>query len=93
MFTPTARAIVVLAHEAWHLNGIADEGTTHCYALQSAVRIAQRFGLTEGTARRMMRQQFTENAVRGRSSPEYLVSEDCRDGGRLDLNPGEGEFP
>lgn len=92
-FTPAGRAIVVLAHEAWHLNGIADEGTTHCYALQSGVRLGMRLGLTETVARRMMRQQFVENASRGRRAPEYLVSDDCRDGRSLDLRPGDPEFP
>ena len=35
----TGRAIAVLAHEAWHLRGEADEGTTECYALQSGVAL------------------------------------------------------
>ena len=35
----TARAIAVLAHEAWHLRGVGDEGTTECYALQSGVEL------------------------------------------------------
>ena len=88
-----AERAFVLAHEAWHLNGIADEGTTHCYALQSGVRLGMRLGLTESVARRMMRQQFVENASRARRAPEYLVSDDCRDGGALDLRPDDPEFP
>ena len=32
-FSQTARAIAVLAHEAWHLHGETDEGVTNCYAL------------------------------------------------------------
>jgi hypothetical protein len=92
-FSPAARAIAVLAHEAWHLLGVRDEGTTQCYALQSGVELAQRLGVSEDTARRMMRQQFVENAALGRTRAEYLVTEDCRDGGRLDLNPGESRFP
>ena len=89
----TARALAVLAHEAWHLRGVSDEGVTECYALQSGVDIGRRFGLTEGTARQMMRQQLTENALHTRSSPEYLVPPDCRNGGRLDLNPDSPSFP
>ena len=92
-FTPAARAIAVLAHEAWHLRGIGNEATTQCYALQSGVRLGLRLGLTEGVARRMMKQQFAENALRGRSAPDYLVRSDCRDGGRLDLRPADPEFP
>ena len=50
----TGRAIAVLAHEAWHLRGEADEGTTECYALQSGVALGQRLGLSEGTARQLI---------------------------------------
>jgi hypothetical protein len=89
----TARALAVLAHESWHLRGVSDEGTTECYALQSGVTLGRRLGLSEGTARQMMRQQLAENALRGRGAFEYLVPPDCRDGGALDLNREDGRFP
>jgi hypothetical protein len=89
----TGRALAVLAHEAWHLQGVADEGTTECYALQAGVEIGRRLGLPEGTARQLMRQQLAENELRTRGSPEYLVPPDCRDGGRLDLHPQDARFP
>ncbi|HXV56240.1 MAG TPA: hypothetical protein VD704_00095 [Gaiellaceae bacterium] len=89
----TARAIAVLAHEAWHLRGVRDEGETECYALQSGVGVAVRLGLTEDTARRMMRQQLVENAGRGGAGAEYVVPPECRDGGALDLDPEGGRFP
>lgn len=89
----TARALAVLAHEAWHLRGVADEGTTECYALQSGVELGTRLGLSEDTARQMMRQQRAENALRSRGSLEYRVPPDCRDGGRLDLDPDASRFP
>jgi hypothetical protein len=91
-FSQTARAVAVLAHEAWHLRGVRDEGTTECYALQSGVELGQRLGLSRDTARRMMRQQLVENAGRGAAS-EYVVGPDCRNGGRLDLNPQSSDFP
>lgn len=89
----TARALAVLAHEAWHLRGVRDEGTTECYALQSGVEIGRRLGLSESTARQMMRQQLVENALRSGTTSEYLVPPDCRDGGRLDLKPDDARFP
>lgn len=89
----TGRALAVLAHEAWHLRGVSDEGTTECYALQSGVEIGQRLGLSTESARRMMRQQLAENALRGRASPAYRIPPDCRDGGRLDLKPDIMAFP
>jgi hypothetical protein len=89
----TARALAVLAHEAWHLRGVSDEGTTECYALQTGVEIGQRLGLSAETARQMMRQQLVENALRSQASPAYRVPPDCRDGGRLDLKLGVAQFP
>jgi hypothetical protein len=91
-FSQTARAVAVLAHEAWHLAGVRDEGTTECYALQSGVELGRRLGLDNDTARQMMRQQLVENAGRGAAS-EYVVGPDCHDGGELDLNPRSSAFP
>jgi hypothetical protein len=91
-FSQTARAVAVLAHEAWHLAGVSDEGTTECYALQSGVDLGRRLGLSEDTARQMMRQQLVENAGRGAAS-EYVVGPDCHDGGELDLHPRSSAFP
>jgi hypothetical protein len=89
----TARSLAVLAHEAWHLRGVRDEGTTECYALQAAVDVGRRLGLSDGTARQLMRQQLAENALRRRGNLEYLVPAECRDGGRLDLDPESTRFP
>jgi len=89
----TARAIAVLAHEAWHLRGVRDEGATECYALQSGVELGRRLGLSEDSAQRLMRQQLVENALRTGGSFEYRVPTDCRDGGRLDLNRDDARFP
>jgi hypothetical protein len=89
----TGRALAVLAHEAWHLRGVSDEGTTECYALQTGVEIGERLGLSADEAQRMMRQQLVDNALRSESSPEYRIPPDCRDGGRLDLKPDTAQFP
>jgi hypothetical protein len=89
----TGRAIAVLAHESWHLRGVSDEGTTECYALQSAVELGRRLGLSQSTAEQMMRQQLVENIDRGEANAEYLVPAGCRNGGPLDLNPGSQRFP
>ena len=40
-FSQTARAVAVLAHEAWHLRGERDEGVTNCYAFQSGVELGR----------------------------------------------------
>ncbi len=88
----TGRAIAVLAHEAWHLRGVRDEGITQCYALQSGVELGQRLGLGEDDARRLMRRELVANAGRG-TSFEYRVGPECRDGGELDLDPAADDFP
>jgi hypothetical protein len=92
-FSQTARAIAVLAHEAWHLRGVRDEGVTNCYAFQSGVALGRRLGLSDGTAARMMRQQLADNATFARSAPAYLVPAECRNGGELDLAPENDRFP
>lgn len=89
----TGRALAVLAHEVWHLRGVANEGTTECYALQTGVDLGVRLGLSASTAERLMGQQLVENARLGRSNAEYRVPPDCRDGGRLDLRPESEQFP
>jgi hypothetical protein len=92
-FNQTARALLVLAHESWHLRGERDEGRTECFALQSAVELGRRLGLSVDTARQMMRQQLVENQLRARGSVEYLVPGECRNGGSLDLHPAASAFP
>jgi hypothetical protein len=92
-FSQTGRALAVLAHESWHLRGLRDEGATECYAFQSGVKLGRRLGLDEKTARQMMRQQLVENALHARGSLDYLVPQECRDGGRLDLDPTSRAFP
>jgi hypothetical protein len=89
----TGRAIAVLAHEAWHLRGVGEEGRTECFALQSGVDLGVRLGLSEGRARQLMRQQLVENQLRGAATVEYVVPAECRDGGSLDLNAADAAFP
>ena len=62
----TGRALAVLAHEAWHLRGVRNEGTAECFAFQSGVALGQRLGLSEEAAGRLMSQQLAENAGRKR---------------------------
>jgi hypothetical protein len=89
----TGRALAVLAHEAWHLRGERNEGATECYALQSGIALGQRLGLSENRARQLMEQQLAENALRAGTTAEYRVPSGCRDGGELDLTPGDSSFP
>lgn len=92
-FAPTGRAIAVLAHESWHLHGVADEGVANCYAFQSGVGLGRRLGLAQSLARSLMREQLADNASDAASNPAYLVPPGCHEGGRYDLNRRSSTFP
>jgi len=92
-FPRTARAIAVLAHEAWHLKGVRNEGLANCYGFQSGVEIGQELGLSESRARAMMREQLATNASDSGSNAQYRVPSGCSSGGAEDLRPAETEFP
>jgi hypothetical protein len=92
-FPRTARAIAVLAHEAWHLKGVRNEGLANCYGFQSGVEIGQHLGLSETRARAMMREQLATNVSDSRTNAQYRVPSGCSSGGAEDLRPAEPEFP
>jgi hypothetical protein len=92
-FPRTARAIAVLAHEAWHLRGVRNEGLANCYGFQSGVEIGQHLGLSETRARAMMREQLATNVSDSRTNAQYRVPSGCSSGGAEDLRPAEPEFP
>ncbi len=92
-FSQTARAIAVLGHEAWHLQGVSDEGLANCYGYQSGVQIGIGLGLAEGRARAMMRQQLATNASDYAGDSRYLVPPGCRNGGEHDLDKASAAFP
>ncbi len=91
--TSSGQAIAVLAHEAWHLHGIANEGIVNCYAYQSGVRVGQALGLSAGTARRLMREQLADNPGDFADAPAYVVPPGCHRGGAFDLRLDGTHFP
>ena len=50
-----SHAVVVLAHESWHLHGVASEALANCFAYQSGVGVAEKLGVSPSTAEGMMR--------------------------------------
>jgi hypothetical protein len=87
-------ALVVLAHEAIHLGGERREAVTECLALQAAVPLGIRLGLTEEQARDLARRQYEERlAERSVIRAAYALPLTCRPGGALDRSPGDGQFP
>lgn len=93
-FDGTSWAVLVLAHESWHLRGEANEGLANCFGMQSGVEAARRLGVGAGTAARMMRYRYALNLSEfslGRA--EYQLPPGCRSGGRYDLDPLLSRFP
>jgi hypothetical protein len=85
-----AWAIHTVAHESFHLRGFAAEAQAECYALQNTAFVAERLGLATDLAQRIQRWVY----VRGYpNEPDDYRSEECRDGGRLDLRPRSPLFP
>jgi hypothetical protein len=90
----TAEALVVLAHEAVHLRGERREGVTECLALQEAGPLAVRLGLDEGRARALLAAELDRRlAERSAIRAAYALPSSCRNGGALDLRPGDTRFP
>jgi hypothetical protein len=85
-----AWAAHTLAHEAFHLRGFEAEAIAECYALQTTAFVAERLGVDAATAQRLQRWVYTDGYP---NEPEDYRSDECRDGGRLDLRPQTAAFP
>jgi hypothetical protein len=88
-----SHAVVVLAHESWHLYGVSSEALANCFAYQSGVGVAEKLGVSPATAEAMMREQLAENGAVFADDPAYLVPSGCSNGGRYDLHPTSSQFP
>jgi len=85
-----ARAVDVIVHEAWHLRGVTSEAVTECSSLQTLAWTARRLGATEAQGRGLARLQLETGYP---LMPDRYRSGDCRDGGALDLRPGDPAWP
>lgn len=84
-----AWAAHTLAHEAFHLRGLQDEGVAECYALQNTAFVAEQLGVPRAQARNLQHWLFVEGYP---NEPAEYHSSRCYDGGPLDLRAG-GPFP
>ena len=73
-----ARAVDVVTHESWHLQGVIDEGETECRSLQTMARSAQQLGATAEQGAALARLQL---ATGYELLPGRYRDADCRDGG------------
>jgi hypothetical protein len=83
-------AVHVVAHEAMHINGIINEAEAECTAVQLNYLVAEALGATEQEARELQRRYYLEYYPHQRSN---YVSNQCREGGNLDVLPDRTEFP
>jgi hypothetical protein len=79
-----------LAHEAFHLRGLQDEGVTECYALQNTAFVAERLGVPTGPANELQAWMYKRGYP---NEPAEYQSPQCYDGGPLDLRPQQTLFP
>jgi hypothetical protein len=85
-----AWAAHTLAHESFHLRGFQSESITECYALQNTAFVAERLGVATDVAKKLQTWVFTDGYP---NEPDEYRSEECRDGGHLDLRPDAPGFP
>jgi hypothetical protein len=85
-----AWAVDTITHESFHMRGIADEAVTECYSLQTMGWTAAQLGATAEEGRAMAALNYEVAYPR---IPDQYHSTDCREGGRLDLNPKDPRFP
>ena len=79
-----------LAHESFHLRGFQDEGVTECYALQNTSFVAKRLGVPKQQAQDLQAWLYKRGYP---NEPTEYQSQECYDGGPLDLRPEQTKFP
>ena len=82
--------IVTLAHESWHLRGIANEARTQCYAVQTTEAVALALGVAPADARLIAGRVALDDA---NAPPGEYHSVHCRPGGAYDLRPDTLAWP
>jgi hypothetical protein len=87
-----AFSVATLAHEAQHLRGILNEAKAECYGMQAIARTAQLLGRTDAEGRYLADLYWRDEYHDEDRDPAY-VSDECRKGGRLDVNPTRTAWP
>ncbi len=87
-----AFSVATLAHEAQHLRGIFNEAKAECYGMQSITAAAEALGRSREEGRYLSLLYWRYQYHDERRDPAY-VSDDCRDGGRLDLRSNTNVWP
>ena len=83
-------SVHVLAHEAQHLAGVTSEAIAECRSVQTTEQTALLLGATPVQARALAVWYATDVYPR---MPDDYRSDECHDGGRLDLHPNDPRWP
>jgi hypothetical protein len=83
-------SVKALAHETQHLRGIEGEAEAECYGLQAMHAVATGLGLDDERAQFLA--DYAWRFFYPRARGEYR-SDECRDGGELDLRPATPAWP
>ena len=85
-----AWALHTLAHESFHLRGIASESIAECYAMQTTATVAVALGIPSPRAEQLQRWVWSRGY---RNEPDEYTTTACHDGGPLDLQPASAVWP
>jgi hypothetical protein len=85
-----AWSVGALAHEAQHVRGVLNEIKAECYGVQSIGATVEALGRTSEEGRYLASLYWRSTYLA--RDPQYR-SDDCRNGGRLDLHPLTGAWP
>lgn len=87
-----AFAVGTLAHEAQHLRGTFNEAKAECYGMQAIAQTAELLGRTPLEGGFLAELYWRDDYHDEDRDPAYFSGE-CRNGGRLDLNPTRTAWP
>ena len=85
-------AYQTLSHETMHLLGAKPEYLAECWGMQSLSWFMIRMGVDTEFAKEIATDVWSDIYLK-RPVGSYYVSSDCRDGGTLDLVPGNTSWP
>jgi hypothetical protein len=83
-------AIHTLAHESFHLRGVAQESVAECYAMQTTADAALRLGLTPARAAQLQAWIWKKGYS---EEPDEYRTPKCGNGGPYDLHPESTVWP
>jgi hypothetical protein len=83
----------VIAHEAFHAQGVVDERMTDCYAVQNVAYVAGKLGADASFAAAISRYLWSHYDAIRMPPATYALTSGCVDGGSLDLRPDSSSWP